>query len=339
MKVTLNDFQILKGETELEFPNGITVLVGSNASGKSSIFYAIQNALTNPNGVSECINNESNKTSVRIENNNSDITWVKTQTSSEYINNKTQEHFVKASKLDSRDIADLGFYFDNKNKVINIHDEWCVLFPFGESDTDMFRLFEDIFNISCSFQIIDEMKKDEQFIKTAITSSQSCISSLQSKKTVLHDIKDRIKESDISEHINRINNSKELVSALQDDFTAFSRNYLLTQIKLPQVYDTNRLSNVVDDYNTINSDYNHYYKDNQIKNIRLSIQEYNLDRLKDLSYELVSLNKEFNDYKQEKSYINVYLEQIEMLNNKYNTINEEISKVKVCPTCGQVIGG
>lgn len=337
MKVTLNDFQILKGETELEFPNGITVLVGSNASGKSSIFYAIQNALTNPNGVADCINYDSSKTSVRIENNNNDVTWVKTLTSSEYINNKTQENFVKASKLDSRDIADLGFYFDNKNKVINIHDEWCVLFPFGESDTDMFRLFEDIFNISCSFQIIDEMKKDEQYIKTAITSSQSCITSLQSKKTVLHQIKDRIKKSDITERIGRINNSKNLVVQVQEDFITFSRNYLMTKINFPQMYDTDRLSNAVNDYNNVNIDYNHYCKDSRLKNAKLEISDYSLDKMKDLSYEVVTLEKDFNDYKNEKFYINTYKEQIERLNKKYNEINEDLSKIEVCPTCGQVI--
>ena len=69
MKVILNDFQILEGENTFEFPEGINVVVGPNASGKSSMFYAIENALTNPNGVDDCINYNSKQTKVTIENN------------------------------------------------------------------------------------------------------------------------------------------------------------------------------------------------------------------------------------------------------------------------------
>ena len=159
MKVITKDFQILNGEHEFEFPVGVTVIQGESASGKSSLFYAIQYCLTNPSGVDYVINWDAKQTQVTIENNGNSVTWVKTPTSSEYINNTTGEKFVKASKLDSRDIADLGFYFDHKDNVINIQGEWSVLFPFGLTDTEMFKQFEEIFNIACAYQIVDDIKK------------------------------------------------------------------------------------------------------------------------------------------------------------------------------------
>ena len=59
MKIITEDFQILKGINEFEFNSGINIIVGCNGSGKSSLFYAVENCLSNPNGVDDCINHDS----------------------------------------------------------------------------------------------------------------------------------------------------------------------------------------------------------------------------------------------------------------------------------------
>ena len=55
MKVTTKDFQILKGEHTFEFPVGITVIQGKTGSGKTTVFYAVEDCLTNPSGVDEVL--------------------------------------------------------------------------------------------------------------------------------------------------------------------------------------------------------------------------------------------------------------------------------------------
>ena len=68
MKVKTKDFQILKGEHEFEFPVGITVIQGKTGSGKTTLFYAIDDCLTNPSGVDDVINWDAKSASVTIEN-------------------------------------------------------------------------------------------------------------------------------------------------------------------------------------------------------------------------------------------------------------------------------
>ena len=50
MKVTTKDFQILQGTNTFEFPVGITVIQGKTGSGKTTLFYAIEDCLINPSG-------------------------------------------------------------------------------------------------------------------------------------------------------------------------------------------------------------------------------------------------------------------------------------------------
>lgn len=330
MKVTLTDFQILKDTNTFEFPVGITAIVGQNASGKSSTFYAIKNALTNPNGVADCINHDSAKTSVTIENNNESVTWVKTQTSSAYRNNHTGEEFLKASKLDSRDIADLGFYFDNKDRVLNIHDEWSVLFPFGESDSEMFRLFEDIFNISCSFQVIDEMKKDEQSVKADIQMCQQEVDNLKHRQTILNNIKDAVKIEDIDNYIDTLNYFGVKTSELRKDCDTLLQNQQLSQILLPNVYDVSTFYDIIYRLDMLRTDYKMYQDikskcDIDIPNTRFEFNATPPTELRNNFSTYINLRNQLSDIEKELSELVLYREQLE----------QKISKVSVCPTCGR----
>lgn len=332
MKVTLNNFQILEGTHCFDFKEGINVIVGPNASGKSSLFYAIENCLKNPNGVSDCINYNSNKTDVTIEENNESITWARTVDSSCYKNNKTGQTFVKASKLDSRDIADLNFYFDNKGNVVNIHNEWSVLFPFSESDSDMFRLFEDIFNISCSFQVIDEMKKDEQFVKSTILSLQQEKAKYETKLKSLTDITDKIKVEDIDYYINTVNESLQRISDLRNSYDIYKRYSFLKNVTVPSAFDITCLYSTVDSFNSIKSDYE-IYKD------KISISTINVPNLNpvDNITKPSELKTDYEQYCVTKASIIDYNNQINCLKEKEIELDHKIKAIKVCPTCGRIL--
>ena len=330
MKVILEDFQILKGKTEFEFPVGITVIVGPNASGKSSTFYAVQNALLNPNGVADCINHDAKNTKVTIINNNNNLTWIKTQTSSSYINNSTNQEYVKASKLTSRDIVDLGFYFDNKGKVVNIHDEWSKLFPYGESDTDMFRLFEDIFNISSSFQIIDEIKKDEQLLKTNIVDSQQSLTSLQTKQTLLQSILDMVKLSDIDKHISVLTEHSSYLSKLREDYYSLSTLIPTKTMILPECFDYESLVNLEAKLTNINNILRDYLKAKNISEVNIPdiIDSFNIDFDNQLYLDYqnyLKLNQEINKLENE----------FNTIINKIDELTFKLNEIKLCPTCGK----
>ena len=255
------------------------------------------------------------------------ITWTKTPTSSEYKNELTGQQFVKASKIDSTNLGDLGFYIKDDD-VINIQDEWKVLFPFGLKDTEMFRLFEDIFNISCSFTIIDDYKKDEKEIKSQINQTTSEINNLTQKRVSIEDILNKINLQDINSQLNSLNTKKQVVSALQEDFNNLSKNYTYKTVNVPEQYDTTLLVNTSSYYSQIQNDYNNY-------NINHSLMDLKLPDKKEFEFKENPYLQDYNIYSTLKQNIETYTAEVENLDNKIQEINDEISKIKVCPTCGR----
>lgn len=334
MKVTTKDFQILKGENTFEFPTGITIIQGESGNGKSTVFYAILYALTNTSGVASCINWDAKSASVRIQNNGADITWIKTPTSSEYVDNLTGQNYVKASKLDARDIGDLGFYFDSKDNIVNMHHEWSVLFPYGQSDADMFRLFEDIFNISCSFKIIDEFKKDEQEQKQRINQLNSEVNSLTQTKNAIAEILENVKEEEVDIFLNSLKTSENYLKEVQNDLTKMQSAYVYASKQIPNEYNLDSLYQ----YNL--------YKEQLLQDYKKYTQ---LQKLAMMSIpeqrEVVLPDTNVNPYYQDYELLNttlqnieLYKQQLEKLDSQLEQENYKLSQIKVCPTCGHKLG-
>jgi len=325
MKVTVKDFQILK-DNIFEFPEGITVIQGKTGSGKTTLFYAIEDCLLNESGVDDAINWNAKQASVRIENNGADITWIKTGTSSEYINNLTQEHFVKASKLDSTDIADLGFYINN-NDVVNVQSQWKKIFPFELKDTEMFRLFEDIFNISCSFNIIDDYKKDEQQIKSQISGITQQINTLNQEKLTIQNILDKININDINEIAENLNNQESTIKQLQFDYSLLLNNQKYINLFVPDSYNTVDLTTSDSYCSQINNDYNNYlYKQNLLK---IELPEEQIFELQENIYE-----NAYYRYLELQKVIETNDQTLQTLKQEEQNVRLKLKDIKICPTCG-----
>ena len=328
MKVKTKDFQLLKGEHEFEFPVGITILQGESATGKSSLIYAIQNCLTNPSGVDYCINHDAKCTEVTIENNDNSVTWIKTHSSSEYRNNKTGESFVKASKLDSRDIADLGFYFDPKGNVINIHDEWSVLFPFALNNVEMFKLFEDIFNISCASKIIDDIKKDEQDIKSQINTCHNTIDTYKKKKEVIKNILCEVNEQTLQKHIQQLTELQQSTQTIQQDYDTMCKYIPICDILVPPEFNVDNLIESHNKYINIINDLNVYINNVDVQTFIIP-DEY---IMKDINVDILN---DYNSYQQNITQITQLEKDLQDLLQTEQQIEYDISQIKVCPTCGR----
>lgn len=328
MKVKTKDFQILKGEHEFDFPVGITVIQGESASGKSSLFYAIKDCLTNPSGVDYSINWDAKQTEVTIENNGESVTWVKTPTSSQYINNKTGETFVKASKLDSRNIGDLGFYFDHKDNVVNIHDEWSVLFPFGLSDTEMFKQFEAIFNISCAYQIVDDIKKDEQVVKGELNNISTKINEYNQKQSQIKSILESVDKSEVDNIINLITQKQQTIEQMSVDFNNLSKYNTLRTLVVPQEFEMVSLVDKDNYYNSIKQDYDNYQVNHVLKDCVIP-EEFKLD-IKENPY-----TQHYEVYKNNLNLIAQYDSELVELYKQEKILQEQLDSIKVCPTCGR----
>ena len=326
MKVITKDFQRLKGVNEFEFPVGITIVQGRSGSGKSTLFYAVEDCLSNPSGVADVINWDAKSAEVTIENNDNKVKWIKTASSCEY-EDKDGKSYIKASKIDSRNLADLGFYFDKKDNIVNIHNEWDIIFPFGSSDTEMFKLFEDIFNISCSFQIIDNIKKDEQDCKSRINDINKQLNEITIQNNQIQGVVERI-DPNIDRFINDIQEKEKSVNSITSDYSLLLDSQKHTTLNIPDEYTADFSSKGY--YDQILNDYN-----NLLNQKRLS--EILIPESKD--FEIVE-NPYISDYNAYSSIIKQIEEYDKVLSQialDELSVKEKLKDIKICPTCGQEI--
>lgn len=326
MRVITKDFQRLKGENIFEFPVGITIIQGRSGSGKSTVFYAVEDCLTNPSGVSDVINWDAKEAEVTIENDGGYVKWRKTPSSCEY-EDKNGKSFVKASKIDSRDIDNLGFYFDKKDDVVNIHGEWDKLFPFAASDTEMFKLFEDIFNISSSFQIIDNIKAEEKDYKAQIASLNNQINDLTIKNNSINDVLERV-NPDVDSFIKDLQNKEQNVSILTNDYRTLSDNQKYLNIDIPKELDTSLLTEKGNFYSQILKDYENYQVNKQRASLIVPLEK---------SFDIKE-NPYIEDYNKYQTILNIiaqYEKELQKIDEEEKVVREKLGSIKVCPTCGQ----
>ena len=329
MKVKTKNFQRLKGENEFEFPVGITIVQGRSGSGKSTLFYAVEDCLSNPPGVADVITWDSKSCEVEIENGGY-AKWIKTPSSCEYVD-KDGKEYIKASKIDSRDIDDLGFYFDKKDKIVNIHNEWDKLFPFGASDTEMFKLFEDIFNISSSFQIIENIKKDEQDCKGSINNINKNLNEITMQNNQIDGILNRI-NPDVDSYIESVQKAYNYLSEISNDFSALEQTQKYTSIFIPNEYDYTAMSLAYEQYSQILNDYNIYSSKNTLANIQVP-------ESKEFTLEENPYTKVYEEYKSLLNNIEQYDCALSSIELEENSVREKLNEIKVCPTCGQSLKG
>lgn len=327
MKVITKDFQSLKGENTFEFPVGVTIIQGKTDSGKTSLFYAIEDCLTNPAGVGDVINWDAKSCEVTIESNGGYVKWIKTPSSSEYVD-RNGKSFVKASKLDSRDIDDLGFYFDKKDNVVNIQGEWSVLFPFVASDTEMFKIFEDIFNISSSFAVVDAIKQDEKEKKDRISDITVKINEITKQNNTIESILGEIDTEMVDKYIQNINNKQNSVSNILADYNTLSDNQRYLNIEVPKPLDTTILTDKGSYYNNLLADYNSY----QVNMQRMSIA---LPEVREFDLTTSQIVVDYSDYNTVLGVISNYERQIADCDKQIEELNERIKAIPVCPTCGR----
>lgn len=333
MKVIIENFQTIS-HAELNFVVGINHICGLNGSGKSSIIEAIRCAILNPSGTSDVISWWAKEARVTLEDDNNSITWVRTKSSSCYIDNKTGTPINNASKLNIRDISSLPCCLLPDGSLLNVPNRWSKLFPFGESGTTMFKIFEDLFEINKSTNVINSFKSKDSDYKKAIMTSKDKLSEydfkLQNIKTCLQDIDiDHI--DNLATDLLELEKQNNLLQIGIDNLNKLT--YL--DITIPDMIVSNIDEDmiVLDQLRSIISSY-----DNNCKYIQLPINlnEVNFDS--DLDDDIAYLNRIKNDLDHFKTcgvVINDYDDQLKQLNDQLANLEADLKEFKVCPLCGK----
>lgn len=157
MKLIIDNFQAIS-HGELEFPVGITTITGPNSSGKSSILRALSFFTTN-SGKKRHIKHGEKSFSVSIAVDGNIYGWTKTKTSGSF--SKNGQSVEKIGVKTPHDFfPDFPLLLDEKGSVLQMSGEWESLFPYDRTDSELFTLFENVFNISDSSVVLDDIKGD-----------------------------------------------------------------------------------------------------------------------------------------------------------------------------------
>ena len=165
LKLSLQNFQSIS-EGELTFQTGLNFIIGQSNSGKSATFRALKACLLNPAGSQRFIKRDTDKTVVELRYNGNDISWSKTGRSNSYTING--EEYRNTGKSDAFKILndETGFVRAEKGCVLmNIEEELQLPFPFGIPDSELFKLFENVFCVSDSAVILKSAKEHEDKVK------------------------------------------------------------------------------------------------------------------------------------------------------------------------------
>lgn len=168
LKLSLENFQsISKGE--LIFHKGLNFIIGQSNSGKSATFRALKACLSNPAGSKRFIKKGTRRASVKLEYNGNQIIWNRTSGESSYTING--EDYIKTGKSSALKILgdEAGFAVDSNDIIMNIEEELQLPFPFGISNSDLFKLYEEVFCVSDSATILKQAKIQEDSVKEQIT--------------------------------------------------------------------------------------------------------------------------------------------------------------------------
>lgn len=216
LKLSLQNFQSIS-EGELTFQTGLNFIVGQSNSGKSATFRAIKACLLNPAGSQRFIKRDANKTVVELKYNGNDICWDKSKKENSYTING--EYFRNTGKSDAFKILnnETGFVKAEKGCVLmNIEEELQLPFPFGIPDSELFKLFENIFCVSDSAVILKSAKEHEDKVKGDIGLLDLEETKVQTKINCLTEFKKEVDLDLLREYKRRMEDKERRITTLND---------------------------------------------------------------------------------------------------------------------------
>ena len=371
LKVTIENFQsISKGE--LEFTQGINIIVGQSNSGKSAILRAIKGAILNPSGSQKYIKNGTKGFKVGIDYQGNSIEWSRTSKSPEYVING--EKYAKTGSSNLLDFLDnSGFTLDENKSLMNVESELELPFPFDKSNSELFKLFEkNIFCISDSTAITKLIKSDEEETASRKDNAEYELTRLQDKLAAIEELE---KEVDLNwlvskrgELANLASDKEKLLLDIQNLHGIISLGKVIGKgvphlSQLPDLQDYISLSKDIETVEQIRGVGNILSQSvptastpmvsvSEFIELKNDINELeNADKVISILSPLeapltIGISDEYTSLRNDINTLSRLREQAQMIQNNITKKRQEIqlledkkSKFKVCPLCGGSLNG
>lgn len=352
MKLTIENFQSLEGVNKLEFKPGVTIVVGASNSGKTVIFRALRGLILNyisSSKASEYVTHYKDYTKVDLQlDDKNTFSWIKDDKSTTYKTideNDNLQTFEKAGNDDLESICDkAGIEFPfviRDKKLINTHTEKDGMpFPFDLNNVELFKVFEELYNVSSSGVIFKFMKSLETKTNSEIKSTKEDIEETKNKIDKIIDLEDKYDVEKLEELKLRAEKVQAGMIGLDEDIKTAARNNKTSKLikefldAIPYLENADtKLQNAINLYKEskdLQNDIRIINKNNEIEQINVYKKEFDtalIESYNALSVDLKEAIKLNNSLKEIDSEIEELLEEKEH-------IEEQLAKVDICPLCG-----
>lgn len=358
LKIDIENFQSIT-KASMEFDVGINLLSGSNNAGKSAVIRALRCVLTNPFPSSKSFiqfGKHKARVSLNIEG-YPEVIWERTPKKTEYIiGGELYSSVGRSGALDLID-SDLGFVVHDK-KILNIHDEYDYLFPFSYSDTELFALFESIFQICDAKQVITLVKKDANDLQTELLACSTRLKNIGAQVSQLRDFLEGLNPEYLRESKQYFKNQKSLYRSISNDLiTTCETREVLDSLEISEVrefvfsdptlvtdyYTTIDLKNSIVDIDDTVIEFENISTEiiedlNTIKEYQNQIDLMDLDTL---NIDIIdhTLCVDFYTVTTARVQLNMIYSEISALEHTTADILDQLSKVDQCPLCGGSVQG
>ena len=372
LKLSLQNFQSIS-EGELTFQTGLNFIIGQSNSGKSATFRAIKACLLNPAGSQRFIKKDTNGTTVELKYNGNDICWSKTGKANSYTING--EEYRNTGKSDAFKILndETGFVKAEKGCVLmNIEEELQLPFPFGIPDSELFKLFENVFCVSDSAVILKSAKEHEDKVKDDIGLLELEETKIQNKISCLNTFKEEVNigtlkncKSNLERKERKLDNLKDGLDTIklackvtknnleveEKDFTNLSIHYSnILECKevfksLTKLHNLSKsLKNVQIDLSSNSEQLSSLQNLKELNKTTQILKKLHKIKVKEISFD--SKLQELRELKTIRSYIDKIKGEIQELKankkreeEKVASIEAKLKEYKVCPLCHHSLEG
>ena len=346
-KLTIENFQSIKDKTSIEFIPGVNLIIGPSNSGKTAILRSLIGLILNYKGkVRKYLTHFQDKIQVDLQLKEDEIyTWVKSEKGTEYIINKhgEEEIYKKSGNNNIFDfIPDFPFILRDK-KLVNTHTEHDGLpFPFNMNDIELFKMFEDLYNVSSTATIFKFLKKLETQTNSEINTIERDIEINKHRIEAIIELEDHYNLEDLEQ-------KKEIASKLLTNFKdleedlikAKSNNSICKKIKNiledrpDDEHDLKIDLDIINEFFKLKEDYIIANNNNKFDNIKLYNKDFEISII-DSYNNLLSDIKILNNLENEVTYLDK--EEID-LKSEYEQIKSQLDKIDICPLCGNNLKG
>jgi len=358
MKLKIENFQSLEGINEFNFEPGVTMIVGASNSGKTAIIRALRGLILNYISSSKAkkyITHFKDNLQVDLQlDDKINYSWYKDTKNTLYkiedLENHKEQEFEKSGNDDLESICDkagIDFPFVIRDKkLINTHTEKDSLpFPFDLNDVELFKMFEELYNVSSSGVIFKFMKSLETKTNSEVKSTKEQIELDKNKIEKIIELEDKYEVEKLEELKLRAEKIQTGMIGIDEDINIASKNNKICKtIKefLDSIVIKEDADKLVNNSIDLIKESKELAKDIEIISSNNKIEQINVYK-KDFNIALISeYNALSSDYNKAKS-LNIELkstqEEINELLEQQKEIKEELAKVDVCPLCGNKLKG